>query len=78
MTDTLNQESINQTLDRFFTYHPPKDANQIARYTQIRDKAKRLAIVIAETVPDCEERSIAINKIREVVMWANAGIACNK
>lgn len=64
-------------LKRIFTYHPPKD-DQPERYESIRAQALQLARCIDDYVPDCEERDLAIQKVREAVMWANAGIACNE
>ena len=60
-----------------FTYHPPKDG-QPERYAEIRTKAKELALLINEDCPHGREQTIAINKLDECVMWANASIARNE
>lgn len=57
-----------------FTYHAPKPG-QPELYQRIRDRAKELAMLIDTVVPDCRERSIAITKLEEAVMWANVGVA---
>lgn len=57
-----------------FTYHSPKPG-QPEKYQAIRAKAQELAEVIGENSPPSEESAIAIRKIEEAVMWANAGIA---
>lgn len=44
----------------------------------IRDKAKELALVIDDCVPDSREKSVAMTNLEQVVMWANAGIARNE
>jgi len=62
-------------LDRFFTYHPPVHAD-IDKFTRIRREAYNLAHVIFQDAPDGRDRDLAIEKLREVVMWANAAIAC--
>ena len=64
-------------LDNWFTYHPPK-VDQPERYAGIRNQAHDLALVIQLNVPAGPERTEAIKKLREAVMWANAGIACNE
>ena len=64
-------------LDRIegdFTYHPP-NADQGERYVKMRSTAKQLAHVIVDLVPEGRERSLALTKLEEVVMWSNAGIA---
>lgn len=60
-----------------FTYHPPK-ADQPARYTALRDSAKALATQIVEQTPASREQSLALTKLEESIMWANAAIARNE
>lgn len=60
-----------------FMHHPPK-GNQTERYEQIREAGKYFAIILARNAPVCKETHNAMRKIREAVMWANAGIACNE
>lgn len=66
-----------QGLENSFTYHAPK-TDQPARYVEMRDSAKNLAILIMEQCPRSRERSIAITKLEESIMWANKAIACNE
>lgn len=63
-------------IEKNFTYHPPKEG-QPEKYTAIRDKAKDLALMVDDLVPDSREKSLALTKLEETVMWANAGIARN-
>lgn len=60
-----------------FTYHKPKQG-QLEKYEQIRDLARAYAKLIIKYCPDNRERSLAITKIEESVMWANAAIARNE
>jgi hypothetical protein len=60
-----------------FVYHPPKDG-QAGKFIMIRDSTRELALLINQLVPDSREKTIAISKIEESVMWANAGIARNE
>ena len=59
-----------------FTYHPPTD-EQVAHYEHLRKMGRALATQIANRCPASPERTIALNKVREAVMWANAAIACH-
>lgn len=61
-------------IEKRFTYHAPKD-DQPARYERLRSKAKELAKLINELVPECREQSSAFTNLEQAVMWANAGIA---
>ena len=64
-------------LENRFTYHVPKEG-QPEKYTNIRKIGLNLAQLIDGTVPDSREKSLAITKVEEAVMWANAGIARNE
>ena len=69
----LNVASM-QELDCRFTYHAPK-GDQLPRYTKLRDAARDLAIMIQINTPSSREQSLALTKLEESVMWANASIA---
>lgn len=61
-------------LQKRFTYHPPKVSN-VDKFSLMRANALGLAELLNELVPEGREKSLAITKLEEVVMWANAGIA---
>jgi len=69
--------AANSDLDKRFTYHPPKDG-QPKKYGHIRAEAKSMAEVLAELCPDSREKALALTKLEECVMWANAAIARNE
>lgn len=74
------QQNINPILkdiENRFSYHPPKEG-QPARYVRIRDVAKDFAFLLVELCPNSRERSTALTKLDEVVMFANASIARNE
>ena len=72
MDDTEREDLANR-----FTYHPPT-SEQAARYVVIRDYGHGLAATIMNHCPASRERSLAIVKLEEAVMWANASIARNE
>lgn len=57
-----------------FTYHAPH-GDQPSKYTRIRNRAYDLAVMIDELCHDSREKSTAMTKLEEAVMWANASIA---
>ena len=67
---------MNEQIENNFKYHSPKEG-QPEKYTQLREKAKELAYLIEELAPQSREKSLAITKLEESVMWANASIARN-
>ena len=70
-------EDDQERLDNNFTYHSPK-GDQVERYPKIREEAKNLARTIMTLSPPSRERSLALTKLEEVMMWTNAGIARNE
>lgn len=68
---------MKDELEKRFTYHPPKP-DQIERYGEIRSTAKAFATLIADRTPPSREQALALTKLDEVVMWANAAIARNE
>lgn len=67
----------NKDLTNRFTYHAPTPES-VEKYPKIRNKALQLAKLINKECPDCREKSLAITKLEEVVMWTNAGISRNQ
>ena len=61
-------------LDKIFTYHAPT-GNDLENYRAIRDAGKELARTIIECTPRCADQNVALRKVREAVMTANASIA---
>jgi hypothetical protein len=57
-----------------FTYHRPS-GDQPQKYESIRNRCKDLAILIVEITPESREQALALTKLEEVSMWANAAIA---
>lgn len=58
-----------------FNYHPPKDDQTKRAHETVRRMCLNLADDIDTLVPEGREKSLAITKLEEVMMWANAGIA---
>ena len=67
---------MNPQIENNFKYHAPKEG-QPEKYEVIRATAKSLAYVIENECPNSREKSLAMTKLEEAVMWANAGIARN-
>jgi len=63
-------------IENTFTYHAPNEEQQ-KRYVELRNKAKELAYMIQSHCPDSREKSIALTKLQETIMMANAAIAIN-
>ena len=68
---------MDEQIDKAFSYHAPK-GNQPERYEGIRFEARQLALKIKDFCPDSREKSLAMTKLEEAAMWANAAIARNE
>lgn len=67
---------MNKRIENAYIHHPA-DSIQEKKYSRIRVKAKELAYLIDEECPDSREKSLAMTKLEEASMWANASIARN-
>lgn len=67
---------MNETIENNFNYHKPQEG-QTEKYEALRGKAKELAYLINEQCPASREKSLAMTKLEETIMWANASIARN-
>ena len=69
--------NFHEELTTRFTYHSPTEA-QRQRYFTIRLAAHDLAMLFNSSCPESRELSLALTKLQEAVMWANASIACRE
>ena len=65
---------LDARIESDFTYHAPKPGQREV-YEELRAYAKDLARRINLHCPEGREKSLALTKLEEAVMWANAGIA---
>lgn len=73
----MTRKDLKDRIENDFIYHPP-EIDQIDKFAKIRNEAKKMAILLAEQCPVSRELSLALTKLEETVMWANASIARNK
>lgn len=71
---TPDKELLHHNL----TNHPPKNDDVVESFEKVRHYAKRLGDTILEEAPVSRERSLALTKLEETVMWAVASIARNQ
>ena len=67
-------KTVVEQINDNFKYHTPRK-DQPERYNKLREKAKELALLMVELCPNSRERALAITKLEESSMWANAAIA---
>lgn len=61
-------------LDRRFSYHPPS-GDQATKQQAVRSEARQLAGLLKDACPEGRELSLALTRLEECVMWANAAVA---
>ena len=69
--------AIREMIETRFSYHAPKDG-QPEKYEKLRAKTKEFAYLITELYPKTRKQNLALTKLQESVMWANASIACHE
>jgi hypothetical protein len=67
----------NKELDWNYTYHAP-DEEKKKTHELVRLTSRGLAKFLNEVLPEGREKALALTKLEEVVMWANASIAREK
>ena len=67
---------MNDPLENNFKHHSPKEG-QKDKYEALRAKGKELAYMFDDLCPPTRERALALTKLEESIMWANASIARN-
>ena len=72
----METKITKQDLENRFSCHAISD-EQNALCDQIRKSALQLAKKINKGCPDSREKSIAMTKLEEVVVWANSSVARN-
>lgn len=65
-------------LNHSLTNHPPSNDAVVQAFERVRGSAKDLGEIIHALCPESRERSIAITKLEETVMWAIKSIAVNQ
>ncbi len=73
-TQPDKKQFTEQELETRFTYHAPQKG-QPELYESLRIEAKSLATLFNLVVPDSREKALAMTRLEEAVMYANAGIA---
>ncbi|WP_312979471.1 hypothetical protein [Corynebacterium sp.] len=68
----------NPDFDRRFGPQPQPDTAERFSHDNVRYNARLLADHIQASVPDGREKSVALTKVEEAMMWATAGIARHK
>ena len=63
-------------IERNFEHREPND-EMLIRMSHIRDVAKDFARMIENVCYDGREKSLALTKLEEATMWANASITRN-
>lgn len=66
---------VIEDLDNRFDFHAASTEEKRNEHTSVRQACKQLAFALNTMVPEGRELALAITKLEECMMWANAGIA---
>lgn len=66
---------MNLDLESIFSHHPPSDNSVAELHADVRLECKHLAYSFKEALPDSPEKTLAIRKLQEAMMYANSAIA---
>jgi len=65
-------------LQQRFQHHPPRNDADIKAHEAIRETCRQAAVTIMGQTPASREQSLAVTKLEEAMMWANAALARNR
>jgi hypothetical protein len=65
---------VNNLIHRF-RFHAAKDDEKRDAHTSVRQHCLETALFINEKCPDGREKELAIERLEEVMFWANASLA---
>lgn len=68
---------MRDQIEKNFKYHAPKDKGAVLAHETVRNECRHLASTLDGLLPNSREKSLAMTKLEEVMMWANASIARN-
>lgn len=72
-----SEEKRSEDIKNRFSYHAPI-TDQPARYERLWAKALELALLFDKFCPESREKALALTKLEESIMLANASIARNE
>ena len=75
MPDMTGPELIKERNAHNFKHHPPASVDVTNRHAAAREALLEAANLLADVVPAGREQSLALTKLEEAMMWANAGVA---
>ncbi len=67
----MDEEYINN----IFSYHPPLNTLTREKHEFVRESVGSLASKLNKVIPDSPEKTLAIRRLQEAMMYANAAIA---
>jgi hypothetical protein len=68
------RDHVKDDIENNFRYHAPT-AEMLPKFRVLRDQLRSAAHTVRELVPYGREQQLAITKLEEAMMFANAGIA---
>lgn len=64
-----------EDIEHRFAFHAASTQEKRDEHTSVRAACRDLALKIDADVPEGREKALALTKIEEAMMWANAAIA---
>jgi hypothetical protein len=58
-----------------FAFHPATTDEKRDAHARVRQQCHQLADALNEQLPDGREKAVAMTKLEEVMLWANAALA---
>ncbi len=71
----MDEQALLERIDRNHKHHPPSSQQRADKHEFVREITADCAKSLVETCPVSRELYLALSKMEEAMMWANAAIA---
>lgn len=62
-------------IESIFSHHPPRDTETVRLHKSVRREVKLVAELFQAELPASPEKTLAIRKLQEAMMYANSAVA---
>lgn len=69
---------IKDRIENNHKHHPPQTTEREEAHAKVRELTRVVGLELVDLCPESRELSIALTKLEEVMMWANASLARNE
>lgn len=71
----MRSDKFKQKLAELFSYHPPKNQEEVAKHELVNKSCFELALILSEVIKDPAQLTVVLRLVDTIRMSANAAVA---